>query len=62
MVTHDAQPLLTLLQSFYSSLYRHKNDVQRKQVLVRTARCFDRVLWSDFTAGSCSVFAGFHVC
>ena len=32
LVTHDAEPLLGLLQSFYSSLYRHRNDVQQRQV------------------------------
>eukprot|EP00752_Nemacystus_decipiens_P012313 g10918.t1 len=31
LVTHDAEPLLGLLQSFYSSLYRHRNDVQLPQ-------------------------------
>ncbi|CAN0422641.1 unnamed protein product, partial [Ectocarpus sp. 12 AP-2014] len=31
LVTHDAKPLLSLLQSFYSSLHRHRTDVQHRQ-------------------------------
>lgn len=33
LVTHDAKPLLSLLQSFYSSLHRHQTDVQHRQVI-----------------------------
>ena len=39
LVTHDAEPLLGLLQSFYSTLHRHRNDVQQRQVRYGRRTC-----------------------
>lgn len=46
LVTHDATPLLELLQSFYSRLYRHRNDIKKVDPLRHAICC--SALWFEF--------------